>query len=113
MGGGIAGASAGGRSGSPSELGARGGWARILGADTLAAMLTPQNGHVPLDLGFEIGLNWLLTRTALAYADQKLGTVVLANSANSAAAVEVLADELLREALGRLRGVATTRPPPV
>ena len=74
-------------------------------------MLTPQNGHVPLDLGFEIGLNWLLTRTALAYADQKLGAVVLANSANSAAAVKVLADELLREALGCLRGVATTRPP--
>ena len=109
-----------------------GGTLGILGADTLAAMLTPQNGHVPLDLGFEIGLNWLLTRTALAYAgrvawhnggtdhfhsvlvtlpDQKLGAVVLANSANSGAAVEVLADELLREALSCLRGVVSPRPP--
>ena len=132
LGGGTLGAGAGGGSGNPSEIGARGACIRILGADTLGAMLTPQNGHVPLDLGFEIGLNWLLTRTALAYAgrvawhnggtdhfhsvlvtlpDQKLGAVVLANSANSGAAVEVLADELLREALSCLRGVVSPRPP--
>lgn len=113
--------------GGMAEAGTRGEGVRILETDTLEVMLAPQNQHVPLDLGFEIGLNWILTRTALAHAgkvawhnggtdhfhsvlvtlpDQKLGAVVLANSAGSGPVVESLVDELLREALRHLRGVA-------
>lgn len=86
-------------------------------------MLTPQNGGVPLDLSFRVGLGWMLDepgddsiRNAGIVAHQggaalyhrshlimlpehKLGVIVLANSASAGSVVTKVARETLKLAL--------------
>ena len=92
----------------------------ILQNKTLAEMLRPQNANIQLDLGFRIGLNWLLSRPALSHAgrvcwhdggsphffsilvalpDVQLGAVVLSNSDGGMVNVGLIADEILKQAL--------------
>ena len=92
----------------------------ILRSKALEEMLSPQNRDIPLDLGFQIGLNWLLGRPTLASAgricwhdggsphffsilialpDVKLGAVVLSNSDGGMINVGLIADEMLKQAL--------------
>ena len=92
----------------------------ILKRDSLEEMLSPQNRDIPLDLGFQIGLNWLLGRPTLASAgrvcwhdggsphffsmlvalpDVKLGAVVLSNSDGGMINVGLIADEMLKQAI--------------
>jgi CubicO group peptidase (beta-lactamase class C family) len=94
--------------------------ATVLGSKSLDEMLSPQNADVKLDLGFQIGLNWFLSRPALASAgrvcwhdggsphffsillalpDEKLGAIVLSNSDGGMVNVGLIADELLRHAI--------------
>jgi CubicO group peptidase (beta-lactamase class C family) len=112
------------------------GWARdhqVMRPGTIAEMLRPQNGQVPLDLSFKIGLGWMLgsiggldIRNAGPVAhhsgatlhhrsqlvilpEQKLGVVVLANSASAGKLVSTLAAETLKLALEAKTGI--TQPP--
>jgi CubicO group peptidase (beta-lactamase class C family) len=92
----------------------------ILQSQTLAEMLRPQNEDIKLDLGFRIGLNWMLSRPALSYTgrvcwhdggtthfnsilvalpDVKLGAVVLSNSDGGMVNVHLIADEILKHAV--------------
>lgn len=92
----------------------------ILGPRVLADMLTTQNTDVERDFGFQVGLNWFLSRPSLGQAgrvgwhdggsphffsivialpDAKLGAVVLSNSDGGMVNVGVIADEMLRQAL--------------
>jgi CubicO group peptidase (beta-lactamase class C family) len=92
----------------------------ILGSKSLDEMLSPQNADVKLDLGFQIGLNWMLSRPALSSAgrvcwhdggsphffsilialpDAKLGAVVLSNSDGGMINVGLIANELLKQAV--------------
>lgn len=92
----------------------------VLGTQALTEMLTPQNETVGRDFGFQIGLNWFLSRPALSQAgrvgwhdggtphffsivivlpDAKLGAVVLSNSDGGMVNVGVIADEMLKQAL--------------
>jgi CubicO group peptidase (beta-lactamase class C family) len=94
--------------------------ATILESKSLDEMLTPQNADVKLDLGFQIGLNWFLSRPTLASTgpvcwhdggsphffgiliglpDAKLGAVVLSNSDGGMINVGLIADELLKHAI--------------
>jgi CubicO group peptidase (beta-lactamase class C family) len=94
--------------------------AEILRSNSLAEMLSPQNADVKLDLGFQIGLNWFLSRPSLTSTgrvcwhdggsphffsilivlpDEKLGAVVLSNSDGGMVNVGVIADEMLKQAL--------------
>jgi CubicO group peptidase (beta-lactamase class C family) len=91
----------------------------ILHERTLAAMLSPQNEAVKLDLGFRIGLNWMLSRPALSFAgrvcwhdggsphffsmlmvlpEAKLGAVVLSNSDGGMVNAGIIAEEMLKQA---------------
>jgi CubicO group peptidase (beta-lactamase class C family) len=93
---------------------------KLLRPETLAEMFRAQNECVPYDLGFRIGLNWLLGCPALAGAgravwhdggtphffsmllllpDAQLGAVVLSNSDGGMVTVHTIAEALLREAL--------------
>ncbi|HTP03050.1 MAG TPA: serine hydrolase domain-containing protein [Anaerolineales bacterium] len=93
---------------------------RILQARTVAEMLSPQNAGVPLDLGFHIGLNWMLSRPALesagrvcwhdggsphffsilvALPDAGLAAIVLSNSDGGMVNVGLIADDMLKIAL--------------
>jgi CubicO group peptidase (beta-lactamase class C family) len=92
----------------------------ILQSQTLAEMLRPQNTDIKFDLGFRIGLNWLLSRPTLSFAgrvcwhdggsphffsilvvlpDVKLGVVVLSNSDGGMVNVGLIADEILKHAV--------------
>jgi CubicO group peptidase (beta-lactamase class C family) len=92
----------------------------ILGSKTLTEMLSQQNVQNKLDLGFQIGLNWMLGRPALTSAgrvswhdggsphffsmlivlpDVRLGVVVLSNSDGGMINVGTIADEILKNAL--------------
>ena len=92
----------------------------ILENKSVNAMLSPQNTDVKLDLGFQIGLNWFLSRPSLAstgrvcwhdggsphffsiliaLSDEKLGAVVLSNSDAGMINVGLIADELLKHAM--------------
>jgi CubicO group peptidase (beta-lactamase class C family) len=94
--------------------------ATILGSKSLDEMLSPQNADVKLDLGFQIGLNWFLSRPTLASTgrvcwhdggsphffsilialpDLNLGAVVLSNSDGGMINVGLIADELLKQAV--------------
>ncbi len=100
--------------------------ARILQKETLESMWEQQNSAVPLDFNFSIGLNWILSRPALAYAgkvcwhdggtqhfhsqlvllpDQNLGVVVLSNSDTAGEAAFHLADEVLQQAVQLRKGL--------
>ena len=114
-----------------------GGWAgdqQILKPRTLAEMLSPQNEHVPLDLSFRVGLGWMLggmgdmdIRNAgpvahhsgstlhhrsqlIVLPEQKLGVVVLANSASAGGAVNKIATETLKLALEAKSGISQPDP---
>ncbi len=102
---------------------------RILKPETLSEMLRPQNASVPLDLGFRIGLGWMLSGlgdidiqnagpvayqpgTTLAFHSQliilprhKLGVVVLSNSSTSARVVGKAAAHALTLALEAKTGI--------
>ncbi len=108
------------------------GWFKerqILKAATLAEMLRPQNTSVPLDLSFRVGLGWMLGATGgidiknagpvahhggatlyhrsqlIILPEQKLGVVVLANSASAASVVNKVATETLKLALEAKSGI--------
>ncbi|MBC7962211.1 MAG: beta-lactamase family protein [Steroidobacteraceae bacterium] len=109
--------------------GGRAGERQIIRPETLAEMLRPQNADVPLDLNFRIGLAWMLSglggidiRNAgpvahhsgatlyhrsqlITLPQQKLGVVVLTNSANGGGVVNKLATELLKLALEAKTGI--------
>lgn len=104
----------------------RAGERRILREETLAEMLRPQNGGVPLDHDFRIGLGWMLTEVGIENAgkvawhdgatlvyrsqliilpEQKLGVVVLSNSATAGTVVHKVASEALKLALEAKTGI--------
>ena len=102
---------------------------QILQADTAAEMLRPQNADVALDLNFRIGLGWMLSGLGritienagtiahhaggtilfhsqmIALPEHKLGVIVLANSATSREAVDIVATEALKLALEIKTGI--------
>lgn len=109
-----------------------GGWFmehQILKTGTLTEMLRPQNSRVPLDLSFRVGLGWMLGglggieiknagpvahhggstlyhRSQLVILpEQKLGVVVLANSASGGSVVNKVATETLKHALEAKSGI--------
>lgn len=106
---------------------------QILRKESLAEMLRPQNSRVPLDLSFRVGLGWMLgamggidIRNAgpvahhggatinhrsqlIILPEQKLGVVVLANSASAGQLVNRVAVETLQLALEAKTGI---RQPP-
>ena len=113
------------------------GWSKehqILKSGTLSEMLHPQNSNVPLDFSFRIGLGWMLGSTGgidiknagpvahhsgatlyhrsqlIILPEQKLGVVVLANSASAGSLVNSVATETLKLALEAKSGI--TQPPP-
>jgi CubicO group peptidase (beta-lactamase class C family) len=109
--------------------GGRAGGKQIIKTETLAEMLRPQNEAVALDLSFRIGLGWMLggqgeldIRNAgpvahhsgvtlyhrsmlIVLPEQKLGVVVLSNSATGTDAVLKLATEALKAALEAKSGI--------
>lgn len=100
---------------------------RILKAETLVEMLTPQHGDIPLDLDVQWGLGWWLLPIGLDYAgrnawhsggegmwnsmlytlpDHKLGVVVLGNSAEAAGPEFIkIAPTVLAQALAVKTGI--------
>lgn len=99
---------------------------RILKSETLAEMLRTQNEGVPLDHDFRIGLGWILSGVDIARAgkvaqhdgatllhrsqliilpEQKLGVVVLSNSATAGPMVHKVAAEALKLALEAKAGI--------
>jgi CubicO group peptidase (beta-lactamase class C family) len=102
---------------------------RIIDPETLAEMLRPQNGDVPLDLNFRVGLGWHLSGLGLidirnagpvahhsgatinhramliVLPEHKLGVVVLSNSAASGRVVNRVAVETLQLALEAKTGI--------
>jgi CubicO group peptidase (beta-lactamase class C family) len=111
------------------------GWSRdrqILKTGTLAEMLRPQNSLVPLDLSFRVGLGWMLGSVGgldiknagpvahhsgatlyhrsqlIILPEQKLGVVVLANSASAGSVVNKVATETLKLALEAKTGILQT-----
>jgi CubicO group peptidase (beta-lactamase class C family) len=109
--------------------GGRAGEQQIIRPETLAEMLRPQNSGVPLDLDFHVGLAWMLgglggidIRNAgpvahhsgatlchrsqlILLPEQKLGVVVLSNSATAGAVVNQIATEALKLALEVKSGI--------
>jgi CubicO group peptidase (beta-lactamase class C family) len=102
---------------------------QIIRPETLAEMLRPQNSAVPLDLDFRVGLAWMLgglggidIRNAgpvahhsgatlnhrsqlILLPEQKLGVVVLSNSATAGSVVSRVATEALKLALEARSGI--------
>lgn len=104
---------------------------RLLRADTVATMLSPQFAGLPLDFGQQFGLGWMLSGINLPGAgktvwhnggtktfvgqmillpERNLGVVVLANSDRAANLVYEAAEEILRRALQVRDGVAPPTP---
>lgn len=111
----------------------RAGGQQLLGADSLAEMLRPQNAHVQLDMGFRVGLGWLLSGIEIRNAgtvashggtlldshsmmvvlpEHKLGIIVASNSATSQGAVKTVATEALKLALEAKAGIVQPEPVP-
>jgi len=102
---------------------------RILRPATVHEMLRPQNGDVPLDFSFRVGLGWMLSTvgsstienagpvahhagsTTLFHSqmyilpEHKLGVVVLANSSTAKQVVDHVATEALSLALEAKSGI--------
>ena len=102
---------------------------RIVGQETLAEMLRPQNEDIPLDLNFRVGLGWILgglggidvqnagpvahhsggtenfMSQMVILPQQKLGVIVLANSASGAQVVSEIATQALKLALEAKTGI--------
>ncbi len=106
--------------------GGRAGEQQIIKPETLAEMLRPQNAEVPLDLNFRIGLAWLLSDIDIRNAgpvawhnggtlnhhsqliilpEQKLGVVVMSNSATAGSVVNKVTTEALKLALEAKAGI--------
>ena len=105
---------------------------QVLKPETVAAMLQPQNTQVPLDLGFKIGLPWMLgtlgsnsiqgagpvahhAGATIRHRSQvyllpqhKLGVVVMANSDTAMGVVDKVATETLKLALQAKTGISQT-----
>jgi len=105
----------------------------LLGAGSLAEMLRPQNTQIPLDMGFRVGLGWLLSGIEIRNAgtvashggtlldshsmmvilpDHKLGVIVASNSASSQGVVKTIATEVLKLALEAKTGIRQPDPLP-
>lgn len=99
---------------------------QILQPDSLAEMLRAQNEHIALDLGFRVGLGWLLSGIEVRNAglvashggtlfdshsmmvvlpEHKLGVIVASNSGTSQAVVKKVATEALVHALEAKAGI--------
>ncbi|MDA8428700.1 MAG: serine hydrolase [Geobacteraceae bacterium] len=109
--------------------GGRAGEKQIIKPETLAEMLRPQNADVPLDLDLRIGLGWFLGNLdgidtketgpvaqhdgatlyhrsqLIVLPEQKLGVVVLANSASAGDVVSKVATEALKLAFEVKSGI--------
>jgi CubicO group peptidase (beta-lactamase class C family) len=112
--------------------GGRAGGTRVLGEAALQAMLTPQYPGLARDFGHEMGLAFVLGKHAATgkrlawhggnyppfYAhlvflpDERIGVVVLTNSARASGAASAIAEQALDLALEAKLGV-TLPPPPV
>ena len=109
----------------------RAGDQQVLKSETLAEALRPQNGNVPLDFDFQIGLGWFLNEPDIKNAglvashggtlslfhsqliilpEHKLGVVVLANSSSSIQVVSRIAEEALKFALEEKTGMKQPKP---
>ena len=103
---------------------------RLLQPDTLSAMLTQQNGGMPLD-GAKVGLSWFLSDADLDYAgrlawhngatfaftshlevllEHKLGVVVLTNEVSAEGAATAIAKKALKLALREKTGIVEPAP---
>jgi CubicO group peptidase (beta-lactamase class C family) len=113
------------------------GGRQVLRSGTLAEMLRPQNSQVPLDLSFRVGLGWMLSTVGdqdirnagpvahhsgatichrsriVILPEQKLGVVVLANSASAGPVVGTVAAETLKLALEAKTGITQQQAPPL
>jgi CubicO group peptidase (beta-lactamase class C family) len=99
---------------------------RVLKAETVEAMITRQNGSIPLDFDFPIGFIWKLYDPELAYAgrfcehsgdaaifesmlkiltDHNLGMIVLTNAQEGNPLHEEIARSALAKALERKTGI--------
>ncbi len=109
--------------------GGRVGERQIIKPETLAEMLRPQNAEVPLDLDLRIGLGWFLGSLSgidvkktgpvaqhdgatlyhrsqmIVLPEQKLGVVVLSNSATAGEVVGNVATEALKLAFEAKSGI--------
>ena len=104
---------------------------QILKSETLSEALRPQNGNVPLDFDFQIGLGWFLNESDIKNAgpvashggtlslfhsqliilpEHKLGVVVLANSSSAIQVVNNIAEEALKLALEEKTGIKQPGP---
>jgi CubicO group peptidase (beta-lactamase class C family) len=116
--------------------GGRAGERQIIKPETLAEMLRPQNADVPLDLDFRIGLGWFLGNLTgidtkktgpvaqhngatlyhrsqlIVLPEQKLGVVVLANSATAGDVVSEVATEALKLAFEAKSGIRQPKQKP-
>jgi CubicO group peptidase (beta-lactamase class C family) len=99
---------------------------QIVRSESLREMFKVQNGNVPLDFDFRMGLGWMLSGvevpgagtvashggTTLNYhtmlavlPEHKLGVVVLSNSANAQGVVAKVTEQTLKLALEAKRGI--------
>jgi len=107
---------------------------RVLKAETVEAMLTRQNGSIPLDFDFPLGFIWKLYDPELAYAgrfcehsgdamifesmlkiltDRHLGMIVLTNAQEGNPLHEEIARDTLARVLERKAGIAKPSAPPL
>jgi len=123
--------------------GGRAGDRRILEPETLAEMLSPQNGDLPFALDFRMGLGWILSHepflegdlrdpeiatarhggssllfrtTLVTLPEHKLGVVVIGNSSASDGVIHPVAQAALALALEAKAGItqpAHLDPPPL
>lgn len=99
---------------------------QIVRSESLREMFKVQNGNVPLDFDFRMGLGWMLSGVEVAGAgtvashggttlnyhtmlallpEHKLGVVVLSNSANAQGVVAKVTEQTLKLALEAKRGI--------
>jgi len=112
----------------------RSGEQQVLRAATVKEMWQPQNGTVALDMGFRVGLAWMLgglgemsipdagvvahhaggtlnfNSQLVVLPERKLGVIVLSNSSGSIRAVSHIAGEAIRAALEAKTGRPTPAP---
>lgn len=109
------------------------GGKQLLRPESLAEMLRAQNEDIPLDLGFRVGLGWLLSGIEIRNAglvashggtlldshsmmvvlpEHKLGVIVASNSGTSQAVVKKIATEALAHALEAKTGIRQPENPP-
>jgi CubicO group peptidase (beta-lactamase class C family) len=110
----------------------RAGAQQVLTPDSVAAMLAPQNDHLPIDLDHRFGYAWFLDHRNLDWLghvawhggrtfyhhsrlivlpDHGLAVAVASNSITGGSVVETLAVETLLSALQEKHGIETPTPP--